>query len=90
MKREEVLSCLDRILQHHAPIADSFFTESWKVVQYQDSELTNDILTVALGKGIAVLPVHDSYIVDAQHGNLMLDIIKTVYKKRLGFDCVVE
>ena len=90
MKRDEVLVCLDQILEYHTPIADSFFTESWKVVQYQDSELTNDILMVALAKSIAVLPVHDSYIVDANHQSQMLGIIKTAYRKRFGFDCVVE
>lgn len=90
MKRDEVLACLDQILEFHAPIVDSFFTESWKVVQYQDSELTNDILTVALAKGIAVLPVHDSYIVDETRREKMLNIINTAYRQRFGFECVIE
>ncbi|WP_445426214.1 hypothetical protein [Alishewanella sp. HL-SH06] len=88
-KREEVLDYLDKLLEFHAPIADSFFSSAWRIVQYQDGELTNDILKAALAEGIAVLPVHDSYIVDATKREQMLGIINTAYRQRFGFECVV-
>ncbi|MFN3709064.1 MAG: hypothetical protein ACK4GU_01255 [Alishewanella aestuarii] len=90
MKRNDVLAYLDKLIQLHAPIADSFFSSAWRIVQYQDGELTNDILKAALAQGIAVLPVHDSYIVDATKREQMLGIIKTAYRQRFGFECVVE
>lgn len=89
MKRNDVLAYLDKLIQFHAPIADSFFSSAWRIVQYQDGELTNDILMAALAQGIAVLPVHDSYIVDAAKREQMLGIIKTAYRQRFGFECVV-
>ena len=90
MKRNDVLAYLDKLIQFHTPIADSFFSSAWRIVQYQDGELTNDILKAALAQGIAVLPVHDSYIVDAAKREQMLSIIKTAYRQRFGFECVVE
>lgn len=90
IKRNDVLAYLDKLIQFHAPIADSFFSSAWRIVQYQDGELTNDILMAALAQGIAVLPVHDSYIVDAAKREQMLGIIKTAYRLRFGFECVVE
>jgi len=89
IKRNDVLAYLDKLIQLHAPIADSFFSSAWRIVQYQDGELTNDILIAALAQGIAVLPVHDSYIVDATKREQMLSIIKTAYRHRFDFECVV-
>lgn len=90
LERKQVLGYIDQLLEFHAPIADSFFSSAWRVVQYQDGELTNEILKAALVKGIAVLPVHDSYIVDSDKRAQMLTIIKTAYSNRFGFDCVVD
>jgi len=90
LERRQVLGYIDQLLEVHAPIADSFFSSAWRVVQYQDGELTNEILKAALAKGIAVLPVHDSYIVDLNQRDKMLTIIKSAYSKRFGFDCVVD
>jgi hypothetical protein len=90
ISRSEVLDYLGKLTEFHKPISDSFYSSAWRIVQYQDGELTNDILNAALRKGIAVLPVHDSYIVDVQHRLEIYDVIQTAYKARFGYYCVIE
>lgn len=89
LERRQVLGYIDQLLEFHTPIADSFFSSAWRVVQYQDGELTNEILKAALIKGIAVLPVHDSYIVELNQRDRMLTIIRSAYRKRFALDWVV-
>lgn len=90
ISRSEVLDYLGKLTEFHKPISASFYSSAWRIVQYQDGELTNDILRASLASSIAVLPVHDSYIVDSYKREQMLNIIKTAYGNRFGFECVVE
>ena len=49
-----------------------------------DSMIMEDIIKQSLEHGLAVLPVHDSIIVQRKHGELAKKIMKDVYEKRLN------
>lgn len=59
--------CYDELLQdiidHHEPIADVFFTQSWARMQKLDSDIAEVVMVDLYDQDIVVLPIHDSFIV---------------------------
>lgn len=59
------------------------------VLQYFDSELAADVLSVMIEKNIPCLPVHDSFIVEREHCGLLADTMGDCFRKRFGVDSLV-
>ncbi|WP_188262865.1 hypothetical protein [Azospirillum tabaci] len=60
-------SIMDDIERVHAPIAEYFYSSAWKFLQRQDSAIAERVMNHFTAKGIPVLMVHDSFIVEQQH-----------------------
>ena len=60
-----------------------------KELQFHDSQLAADILAVFAEREIPCLPVHDSFIVQQGHENLLLDTMGDCFRKRFGDNIVV-
>lgn len=58
---------MDDIERVHAPIAEFFFSGAWKFLQRQDSDIAERVMNHFTTKGIPVLMIHDSFIVERQH-----------------------
>jgi hypothetical protein len=48
-----------------------------------------DLLKHFVGKGVPIIPVHDSLIVSVSYVDEARQVMKKVYKNHLGFDAVV-
>lgn len=59
------------------------------VLQYFDSELAADVLSVMIDKNIPCLPVHDSFIVEREHCGFLSDTMGDCFRKRFGVDSLV-
>ena len=57
-----------------------------RILQNADSNLANDILEVMIEKGIPCLPVHDSFIIQAKHADLLSSVMGDCFRKRFGVD----
>ena len=54
----------DSILEAHIPVADMFFKGIGNSLQFMDSCIAEKVMLEFAKKDIAVLPVHDSFVVD--------------------------
>jgi hypothetical protein len=59
-------------------------------LQYKDSLITEIILRHFLDKGILVLPIHDSYIIDEQYQEELVEVMEYAYKKITGKKAKIE
>jgi hypothetical protein len=57
-----------------------------RVLQNADSHLANDILEVMIENNIACLPVHDSFVVQIKHADLLSKTMGDCFRKRFGVD----
>lgn len=60
-----------------------------RILQNADSHLANDILEKMIEKGIPCLPVHDSFIVQAKHLDILCSAMGDCFRKRFGVDWLV-
>ena len=73
-----------RILQEHHAIADAFYTGQGLRLQHIDSQLAERVMLYFTSKDVPVLPVHDSFIIAAQHQQELVAVMKRVFGARLN------
>jgi len=66
---------LDDLYAKHTPIKDWIYTDSALKLAYQESQVTETILETLTEKGIPALNVHDEYIVEKQHEELVKQVM---------------
>jgi hypothetical protein len=80
----------DSILLKHPIILDYVNENPTVNLQYRDSCLATDIIEVFTNKGIAVLSVHDSFIIDRQYSVLLYDVMTECYLKAFNFKPIIN
>lgn len=81
---------IDNFKAHNKRIAGHLFKEKCHQLMNLDSKISNDILMFFEKKGILVLCIHDSYIIEKQHAKKLLKVMREAYRARLGFDPVIK
>lgn len=78
------------IEQYHQGIAKYFYTGIGLKLQAQDAQMAFEIVNHFMGKGVAVLPVHDSFIVRIDYSEELVGIMKETFQKyNNNFQCEV-
>tara|TARA_R100000655_G_scaffold79128_1_gene118537 strand:- start:479 stop:1819 length:1341 start_codon:yes stop_codon:yes gene_type:complete len=90
MNSEEASFHLDGYLAEHPAIAHRLFQSGWKRLQYLDSQLVDKVLAAGCYRDIAILPVHDSFIVDTQWAPWLKDKVGQAYRDITGFEGVID
>jgi len=87
---EEIERMVARFDAAHDRINRYFCSDIGLKLQYLDSQITSDILDYFLDREIAVLPIHDSYIVAEHYKQELYEVMKEKYRDRMGFDPVIH
>jgi hypothetical protein len=74
----------------HIRISNYFCSGIGLRLQYKDSQLAESILKYFTKREIPCLCVHDSFIVPENHKAELIEQMKSVYKKRFGFDAKLK
>lgn len=77
------------MVRHLKPIAHRFQSDSGARLQKLDSEIALAVIARCLNDGIAVYPVHDSFIVKRSSSERLKLIMEEEYRKLMGFNCYV-
>ena len=65
------------IQAQHEPIADRFYKADGRRLQFVDSQMAERVLAeMILKHGVVCLPIHDSFVVDATNGSLLLETME--------------
>ena len=74
----------------HEAIAADFGSGAGIRLQKLDSDLALSIITGLMEEGIAALPIHDSFIVEAVHKDRLFQLMNDQYKEMFGFNPVIK
>ena len=75
---------MDKLMERHAGISNYFFKDYGNKLQYYDSQIAEKILLHFARKGIACLPVHDSFIIDFRYAFELQLKMMDFYKQEFG------
>lgn len=96
VRRLKVLKGLSRatmyelIEAHHVAIADKFRSGEGLRMMFRESKICQRILNTGIESGIAVLPIHDSYMVSERHSEWLLRQMEDEYQNEFGFPPVIK
>jgi len=76
--------------KHHAPIREHFGSGLGLKLQYRDSQIATAILLDLADAGIPCLPVHDSFIVAAQHEDRLRALMDYHYRDQVGAAPIIK
>ena len=71
---------LEEIWRMHPRIANHRHAEAHKTITYQESCICPEVIELCNEQGIAVLPIHDSFIVKKQHIYKLEEIMDKAYE----------
>lgn len=80
----------DAMIAHLQPIAHKFQNDEGARLQKVDSELALNVLSRCMDEGIAVYPVHDSFIVNKDKEECLTIIMLEEYKDMMGYEGKVK
>jgi hypothetical protein len=72
------------IKKKHAPIAHRFASGYGLTLQYEDSQIAEQVLMDLLKQDVVCLPIHDSFIVQSMDKPKLEKAMKRAYKDRFG------
>lgn len=73
----------------HEPVKGFFCSDVGIKLQYIDSEITSCVLDYFIRSDIPILPVHDSFVVAEEHGQVLRTVMTEAYEYHLGFEPVI-
>ena len=85
-----VVAMMNLLKQTHPIIFDKILEGGGQLIQNLDSQIAQQILLILLRENITCLPIHDSFIVQYQHADRLVDVMETVFLEKLGKRGVVE
>ena len=87
---QDWMAYINALVERHKPIRRFFGSDCGVFLQRLDGEMMLNILTVLAQEGIPALPVHDSVIVARSHQKRTIEVMQSVYRHYMGFDCMIE
>lgn len=83
--RMTAVALIAEMKQRHAAVADSFHSGAGLRLQNLDSRMARSVLhDLAVRRGIAVLPVHDSFIVRKEHRVILEEAMDRAFREVTG------
>lgn len=81
---------IEKLMNHNPKIKDDFFKQKCFTLMNKDSNIAHNILMHFASKGILVLCVHDSFIIEQEHKQELEKTMIDKYKKIFKFDPVIK
>ena len=78
------------IAEHHAPIADCFYTGVGMELMFEESEVMVALLLRLKAEGVVALPLHDGILVPCDRVEAAEVAMREVFRERTGLEAVVE
>ena len=80
---EDLYGITNLIREKHAPIAKHFGSGAGVKLQYVDSQITEKLLKHFTDRGVVVLPIHDSYVVQEQYGEELRLVMEQLWREQI-------
>jgi len=80
----------DAIAQSHPAIAGYLRSGEGVRLQRIDADVAEDVMLSMMSRGILVLPIHDSFVVDYRYADILRSEMLRAYRERLGAEIGIE
>ena len=88
---EDIRTLVDNFENYHKPIKEDYlFSDIGIKLQYYDSLIMNNILSILYDRGIIALPIHDETICQRQHKDFVTETMINEYEKIMKFKPVIN
>ena len=84
MKNVELLRLLDAFIEKFPHLKPDLCSDMGIRLMKTDSEIANHVITAMTRKGIPVLCVHDSFIIDYEHSQQLKTVMRSVSQYVVG------
>lgn len=84
------LQMVDELIAHNKQIEEDLFTEKCHELTNHDSNMAHEILMFFAKRGILVLCIHDSFVIDEQYEDELRMKMEEVYKEKFGNLPIIE
>lgn len=75
---------------YHKPIQQFLFSDIGIKLQYYDSLIMNNILSILYDRGIIALPIHDEVICQSKYKDFVLQVMSNEYEKVMNFLPIID
>ncbi|CAM5368335.1 hypothetical protein ATER59S_01529 [Aquamicrobium terrae] len=83
--QRQAAALIKEMKRRHAPVARHFHSGIGIRLQYLDSEMAKAILTeLTVKKGIAVLPIHDGFVIREEHRQDLLAAMEQAFSRQVA------
>jgi len=90
-KEDHLLKSIhEKLIEKHQDIKEHFHSGYGIRLQKMDSDIAMEILLEMMHNDIPCLCVHDSFIVENQHKDLLVDMMRERYSKKFQFECDIK
>ena len=89
-ERPQAVACAEAIKLRHPQFSPAFGSGAGLQLQLTDSAIAEDVLQRLLGRGIAVLPVHDSFVVERQNASILEREMAAAWRQKTGANPIIE
>jgi hypothetical protein len=89
-ERARAVECAEAIKRRHPQFSPAFGSGAGLRLQRTDSEIAEDVLHRLLRRGMAVLPVHDSFIVERQNAWILEREMVAAWRQKTRANPIIE
>ena len=76
-----------QLCQKHDVIHEFFFRGEGNALMYEESQLAETVMCRLANRGIAVFPIHDSFLVANTHAEELEECMRQVFREMTGQEC---
>jgi hypothetical protein len=76
--------------ERHSPIQHRFFSSMGNELMYHDSQIAEEVLLHFAYQGIPALPVHDSFVIEEQHVDECLEVMREAFYRRFRQEIPID
>lgn len=84
--KEKRMTLIKNFARYNKTVQSQFFKQKCHLLTNYDSKIAHDVLMHFTHKGILVLCIHDSFIIQKRYEKELLKMMKKFYKDRFGFN----
>ena len=90
LSRADISDIAPKLMKKHQALKPFFYSGIGPKLQYQDSKIAEKIMLELADKGIPSIPIHDSFIVQAQHEEDLSNAMQKAYVDEIGASPVID
>jgi len=88
--QKDIYPVIEAFERKHTDISEYFCSGAGIDLQFEESQMAEQIMLHFAKRGIPCLPIHDSFIVEYKYRNELVDMMQKAFRDKYGQECGIE